>query len=215
MAEDTYMSGRYGADSDGGVAYTEKTLDTSRKRIEKKQKYFERFNKLYPLIKGGIALGNAVVGDKAQARENELNFQASEIGNTAPQTRSVDQSQYGMSFFQDNSLSKQSEHCLTLNICSIGSSIVTACDSFIWDGTTYTYKAPRQGKGAAATGLGAFLTGLLGVGIGEVVMPQLVKSNKVPIPVAAATSVFTVIVVVASASFTQISTLIALSLIHI
>ena len=75
MAEDTYMSGRYGADSDGGVAYTEKTLDTSRKRIEKKQKYFERFNKLYPLIKGGIALGNAVVGDKAQARENELNFQ--------------------------------------------------------------------------------------------------------------------------------------------
>jgi len=77
------------------------------------------------------------------------------------------------------------------------------------DGTTYTYKAPRQGKGAAATGLGAFLTGLLGVGIGEVVMPQLVKANKVPIPVAAATSVFTVIVVVASASFTQISTLIA------
>ena len=77
------------------------------------------------------------------------------------------------------------------------------------DGTTYTYKAPRQGKGAAATGLGAFLTGLLGVGIGEVVMPQLVKSNKVPIPVAAATSVFTVIVVVASASFTQIFTLIA------
>ena len=77
------------------------------------------------------------------------------------------------------------------------------------DGATYTYGAPRQGKGAAATGLGAFLTGLLGVGIGEVVMPQLVKSNKVPIPVAAATSVFTVIVVVASASFTQISTLIA------
>ncbi|MDD9939392.1 MAG: sulfite exporter TauE/SafE family protein [Myxococcales bacterium] len=77
------------------------------------------------------------------------------------------------------------------------------------DGTTYTYKAPRQGKGAAATGLGAFLTGLLGVGIGEVVMPQLVKANKVPIPVAAATSVFTVIVVVASASFTQISALIA------
>ena len=77
------------------------------------------------------------------------------------------------------------------------------------DGTTYTYDAPRQGKGAAATGLGAFLTGLLGVGIGEVVMPQLVKTNKVPIPVAAATSVFTVIVVVASASFTQISSLIA------
>ena len=77
------------------------------------------------------------------------------------------------------------------------------------DGTTYTYDVPRQGKGTFATGLGAFLTGLLGVGIGEVVMPQLVKANKVPIPVAAATSVFTVIVVVASASFTQIFSLIA------
>lgn len=77
------------------------------------------------------------------------------------------------------------------------------------DGKTYTFKAPRQGKGAIATGIGGFLTGLLGVGIGEVVMPQLVKANKIPIPVAAATSVFTVIVVVASASFTQISALIA------
>ena len=77
------------------------------------------------------------------------------------------------------------------------------------DGTTYTFKAPRQGKGVFATGIGGFLTGLLGVGIGEVVMPQLVKANKVPIPVAAATSVFTVIVVVAAASFTQISALIA------
>lgn len=77
------------------------------------------------------------------------------------------------------------------------------------DGTTYTYETPLQGRGAAATGLGAFLTGLLGVGIGEVIMPQLVKANKVPIPVAAATSVFAVIIVVASASFTQISALIA------
>lgn len=77
------------------------------------------------------------------------------------------------------------------------------------DGTTYTFKAPRQGKGAIATGIGGFLTGLLGVGIGEVVMPQLVKVNKIPVAVAAATSVFTVIVVVASASFTQISSLIA------
>ena len=77
------------------------------------------------------------------------------------------------------------------------------------DGTSYTFRSPRQGKGAWATGIGGFLTGLLGVGIGEVVMPQLVKGSKIPIPVAAATSVFTVIVVVASASFTQISSLIA------
>ena len=77
------------------------------------------------------------------------------------------------------------------------------------DGNLYSYPIPRQGKGAVATGIGGFLTGLLGVGIGEVVIPQLVKRNQVPIPVAAATSVFVVIVVVASASFTQITTLIA------
>ena len=77
------------------------------------------------------------------------------------------------------------------------------------DGTEYSFRAPRQGKGAIATGIGGFLTGLLGVGIGEVVMPQLVKRNHVPVAVAAATSVFVVIVVVAAASFTQISALVA------
>jgi uncharacterized protein len=77
------------------------------------------------------------------------------------------------------------------------------------DGATYTYNKPRQGVGVIATGVGGFLTGLLGVGIGEVVMPQLAKRNRVPIPVAAATSVFVVIVVVAAASFTQISSLVA------
>ena len=50
--------------------------------------------------------------------EDELIFKASEKGNAAPQTRSDDQAQMGTSFFQDNSLSKQSEDCLTLNICS-------------------------------------------------------------------------------------------------
>ncbi len=60
----------------------------------------------------------------------------------------------------------------------------------------------------APTGLGGFLTGLLSVGMGEVVMPQLVKAGKVPIPVAAATSILVVIVTVMSASFTHIVTLI-------
>ncbi len=77
------------------------------------------------------------------------------------------------------------------------------------DGTVYRFRAPRQGKGAVATGLGAFLTGMLSVGIGEVVMPQLSKRNRVPIPVAAATSVLIVIVTVAAASFTQISAIVA------
>ena len=76
------------------------------------------------------------------------------------------------------------------------------------DGTVYNYLKPRQGKGAIATGIGAFLTGMLSVGIGEVVMPQLAKHNRVPIPVAAATSVFTVIVTIAAASFTQIGAMI-------
>ncbi|MGB0577099.1 MAG: sulfite exporter TauE/SafE family protein [Alphaproteobacteria bacterium] len=77
-------------------------------------------------------------------------------------------------------------------------------------GQTFTYKAPKVGAlGGATTSTGAFLTGLLGVGIGEVIMPQLVKRNHFPVAVAAATSVFTVIVTIAAASFTQITALMA------
>lgn len=76
------------------------------------------------------------------------------------------------------------------------------------DGTVYRFRRPRQGIGILATGLGAFLTGIASVGIGESVMPQLVRRNHVPIPVAAATSVFVVIVIVAATSFTLISELI-------
>lgn len=36
------------------------------------------------------------------------------------------------------------------------------------------------------------MTGMLGVGIGEVVIPQLVKKNGVPLPVAAGTSILVV-----------------------
>ena len=72
------------------------------------------------------------------------------------------------------------------------------------DRQTYTYLSPRLGAvGSCMTTVGGFLTGLLGVGIGEVIMPQLVKRNHVPVPVAAATSVFIVIVNIASASFTR------------
>ena len=56
--------------------------------------------------------------DDSTLFEKEINFKATEKGNSAPQTRSVDRSQLGTSFFEDNSLSKQSEDCLTLNICS-------------------------------------------------------------------------------------------------
>lgn len=77
------------------------------------------------------------------------------------------------------------------------------------DGTVYTYPQPRQGKGAIATGGGAFLTGMLSVGIGEVVMPQLAKRNRIPIPVAAATSLYVVVIVSAIAAVTQIAGLIS------
>ena len=74
------------------------------------------------------------------------------------------------------------------------------------DGTRYHYDCYKAKP--APTGLGGFLTGLLSVGMGEVVMPQLVKAGKVPVPVAAATSILIVIITVMCASFTNIATLI-------
>ena len=77
------------------------------------------------------------------------------------------------------------------------------------DGQEYQYSRPKQGFiGGLFTSIGSFLTGFLGVGVGEVILPQLVKRNHVPVAVAAATSVFTVIVTIAAASFTQIMALI-------
>lgn len=70
------------------------------------------------------------------------------------------------------------------------------------DGATFEYPRPRQGIGAAFTGLGATLTGMVSVGIGEVMMPQLVKRHRIPIPVAAGTSVFVSILVVLACSTT-------------
>lgn len=77
------------------------------------------------------------------------------------------------------------------------------------DGQSYTFAIPRLGLGGTlVTAIGALLTGLLSVGIGEVTMPQLAKRNRVPIPVAAATSVLVVIITVALTSFTHIAALI-------
>ena len=56
--------------------------------------------------------------DESFLIEEKLNLKSLQKGDSAPQTRSLDQSLHGTSFFQDNSLSKQSEDCLTLNICS-------------------------------------------------------------------------------------------------
>ncbi len=75
-------------------------------------------------------------------------------------------------------------------------------------GREYVYRSPQLGNGGRVfTATGAFLTGMVSVGIGEVIVPQLTKRG-VPVAVAAATSVAVVIVTAVSASFTLIAQLI-------
>ncbi|MDH3532697.1 MAG: sulfite exporter TauE/SafE family protein [Gammaproteobacteria bacterium] len=62
-------------------------------------------------------------------------------------------------------------------------------------------------SGVIITAVGAFLTGLVSVGIGEVIISQLTRRG-IPVATAAATSVAVVIVTVACASITQIVQLI-------
>jgi uncharacterized membrane protein YfcA len=76
------------------------------------------------------------------------------------------------------------------------------------DGNTYNYNFHWPRKGGALIGFGGLLTGVLGVGIGEVTLPLLARRYRVQIPVAAATSILVVIITVVSASFTQFSRLI-------
>lgn len=72
------------------------------------------------------------------------------------------------------------------------------------DGTVYRYLQPATtASSAAATGSGALLTGLLGVGIGEVVLPQLVRLGCMSLPVAAGTSVAVVVVTALTAAIVQ------------
>jgi uncharacterized membrane protein YfcA len=80
------------------------------------------------------------------------------------------------------------------------------------DGKVFTYRSPQISVGAAGlTGGGAFLTGLLGVGVGEVVLPQLVRSCCMPLPLAAGSSVATVVVTAAAAALVQFATLAGLA----
>lgn len=77
------------------------------------------------------------------------------------------------------------------------------------DGKVYSYHICHTRKGSFVTSVGGLITGMMSVGIGEVLMPQLVRRCKVPVPVAAATSVLVVIITVASASFMHVSSLIS------
>ena len=76
------------------------------------------------------------------------------------------------------------------------------------DGNTYNYHFHWPRKGGVLIGFGGLLTGVLGVGIGEVTIPLLARRYRVHIPVAAATSILVVIITVMSASFTQFSKMI-------
>ena len=79
------------------------------------------------------------------------------------------------------------------------------------DGRVFTYLAPVRGSvgSSGATASGGILTGLLGVGIGEVVLPQLVRGSCMPLPLAAGTSVATVVVTAAAAATLQFAALAA------
>lgn len=75
-------------------------------------------------------------------------------------------------------------------------------------GHEYAYRKPRLGmRSYALTSLGAFLTGMVSVGIGEVTISKLTRKG-LPIAVAAATSVMVVIVTVIFASTTLAAQLI-------
>jgi len=75
-------------------------------------------------------------------------------------------------------------------------------------GRSYVYVVPELGLGSKLlTSIGAFLTGMVSVGIGEVTISQLTR-RAVPIAVASATSVLVVIATVAVASTTLASQLI-------
>mmetsp|Transcript_37170 Transcript_37170/g.55376 ORF Transcript_37170/g.55376 Transcript_37170/m.55376 type:complete len:165 (+) Transcript_37170:865-1359(+) len=72
------------------------------------------------------------------------------------------------------------------------------------DGTSYSYlQTGASISSTSATASGSVLTGLLGVGIGEVVLPQLIRRNCMPLPVAAGTSVAVVVTTALTAAVVQ------------
>ncbi|MEL7311619.1 MAG: sulfite exporter TauE/SafE family protein [Pseudomonadota bacterium] len=76
-------------------------------------------------------------------------------------------------------------------------------------GQNYRYRIPRlTPSDVVATGVGSFMTGMLSVGIGEVIVPQLTKRG-VPVAVAVAAAVTIVIITVACASFTLVGQVVA------
>ena len=75
------------------------------------------------------------------------------------------------------------------------------------DGNAYEWKTCNRKAGLALTGFGAAMSGLISTGIGEVEMPQLVKRCRIPIAIAAGTSIMIVAITVLAASVAHILTL--------
>ncbi len=71
-------------------------------------------------------------------------------------------------------------------------------------GTEYRYKVCDKNSGYLVTTAGCAMEGLVSVGLGELLMPNLVKRCKIPVAVSAATSVFVIAVTVLSGSITAI-----------
>ena len=87
----------------------------------------------------------------------------------------------------------------------VGALVRTITDS---RGTVFEFDNPKfDARNHALTAVGAFLTGMVSVGIGEVTISQLTRKG-MPIAVAAATSVLVVIVTVVFASTTLVVQLI-------
>ena len=75
-------------------------------------------------------------------------------------------------------------------------------------GTTYKFLPPSKNlPSTLVTFVGGTLTGLLGVGVGEVVLPQLVRGSCMGLPLAAGTSVAIVVSTAAVAAIVQFSEL--------
>ena len=56
--------------------------------------------------------------EESRPIEKEISLTALEKGNSSPQTRFRDENHSGVGFFLDTSLTKESEDCLSLNICT-------------------------------------------------------------------------------------------------
>ncbi len=77
------------------------------------------------------------------------------------------------------------------------------------DGTEYRYAPCRPGISHVLTALGALLAGMLSTGIGEIEMGQFVALCRIPLPVAAGTSILIVAGTVAAGSIAHIVRLVS------